>query len=498
MVEYGSETRRINAIVNAGAKSRMDDIRFLEKEIKAWKCSPVRKDMIKAEEYYQGQHDILRSGRKVIGEDGELEPAKNLPDNRIVDNQYQKAVDQKKNYLLSKPFNISTENEEYLQKLKRVFSKKFMRSIKRVGGDSINGGIAYLHPYYNANGDFCFKRFNNYEIIPFWADEEHTELDFFGRLYQMDGYEGESPRTYEYFEVYSRDGIQKFELDGDHLVRDVEHSESDIDPHYKVTITDTGGNKKTIGFNWDRVPLIAFKRNAHEIPLIKCAKSLQDGINLMISTFENNMCEDARNTILILVNYDGTKLGEFRKNLSQYGAVKVRNDGSGAGGDVRALTVEVNSENYRSILEVFKQALIENCKTYDAKDARLTGDANQMHIQTIYQDIELDAQDMETEYQAAFEDLLWFVNKHLTNTGQGNYENEIVDIAFNRNIMVNESELIENCGKSLGLISMETILKMHPWVKDVQEEMDRMKSEEAKQDQGYEKVFENGDIDGEE
>ena len=37
MIDYGSETRRINAIVNAGARTRMNDIRFLEKEIQKWK-----------------------------------------------------------------------------------------------------------------------------------------------------------------------------------------------------------------------------------------------------------------------------------------------------------------------------------------------------------------------------------------------------------------------------------------------------------------------------
>ena len=37
------------------------------------------------------------------------------------------------------------------------------------------------------------------------------------------------------------------------------------------------------------------------------------------------MLEDARNTIIILMNYDGENLGDFRKNLSTYGAVKVRN-----------------------------------------------------------------------------------------------------------------------------------------------------------------------------
>ena len=38
------------------------------------------------------------------------------------------------------------------------------------------------------------------------------------------------------------------------------------------------------------------------------------------------MQEDARNTILILKNYDGQDLGEFRHNLATFGAVKVRED----------------------------------------------------------------------------------------------------------------------------------------------------------------------------
>ena len=262
--------------------------------------------------------------------------------------------------------------------------------------------------------------------------------------------------------------------------------------HYLVEQHDPDGKHVEVPYNWERVPLIPFKRNAHEIPLIRCCKSLQDGINLMVSSFENNMCEDARNTILILVNYDGQNLGEFRKNLSQYGAVKVRSDGTGSGGDVKTLTVEVNSENYRAILEIFKQALIENCKSYDAKDNRLTGDANQMHIQTIYQDIELDAQDMEMEYQAAFEDLFWFVDQYLMNSGGGDFEAIEVDITFNRNILVNETELIDNCMKSVGFLPTKLILQKHPWVDDVEEAMKLLEEEEQKkmeQMDPYQKAF---------
>ena len=41
-----------------------------------------------------------------------------------------------------------------------------------------------------------------------------------------------------------------------------------------------------------------------------------------------------------------------------------------------------------------------------------------MNIQSMYSDIDLDANGMETEFQAAFEELLWFVNVHLANTGK--------------------------------------------------------------------------------
>ncbi len=107
----------------------------------------------------------------------------------------------------------------------------------------------------------------------------------------------------------------------------------------------------------------------------------------MLSDYMNGMQEDARNTILVLKNYDGENLGEFRKNLSTFGAVKVRDDGG-----LETLSVEVNSENYKSILELMKKSLIENARGYDAKSDKLAGNPNQMNIQSMYSDIDLDAQ----------------------------------------------------------------------------------------------------------
>jgi SPP1 family phage portal protein len=209
----------------------------------------------------------------------------------------------------------------------------------------------------------------------------------------------------------------------------------------------------------------------------------------MLSDFENNMQEDARNTILVLKNYDGQNLGEFRKNLATFGAVKVRYDGDAKGG-VETLEINVNAENYKAIIEIFKKAMIENGMGYDAKDDRLSGNPNQMNIQSMYSDIDIDANDTETEYQAAFEEILWFVNAHLANTGRGNFEGENVNVIFNRDILMNETEAIDNCVKSLSVLSTETVIGQHPWVDDPQLEMERLEEEKKKAQEELEQQYE--------
>ena len=171
----------------------------------------------------------------------------------------------------------------------------------------------------------------------------------------------------------------------------------------------------------------------------------------MLSDFENNMQEDARNTILVIKNYDGQNLGEFRRNLATYGAIKVRYDEDTKGG---VETLEINP--------------------------------NQMNIQSMYSDIDLDANDMETELQAAFADILWFVNCHLANTGQGDFFGEDVNIIFNRDMLMDESSIIANCRQSVGILSDETIISQHPWIDDVQQELERLaKQRQAEQAEEY-------------
>ena len=205
----------------------MSDIDFLEKEIIRWKSSPERMMQIKGHLYYQNEHDILTRKRTVIGENGKLEEVDNLPNNRIIDNQYGKIVNQKANYLLGQPFVIESENKQYVELLKQVFNKRFMKTLKNAGKAALNGGIAWLYPYYNDEGDLSFRMFPGYEILPFWKDNEHTVLDCAVRLYQVQGYEGTIPVIIEKVEVFDMQGIHCYVLDGNKLIPDTLSGESE-------------------------------------------------------------------------------------------------------------------------------------------------------------------------------------------------------------------------------------------------------------------------------
>jgi SPP1 family phage portal protein len=447
------------------------EIEIIRKEISRWMSSKQRRSQLDGVRYYNGRHDILMRKREAIGQDGKPTEITNLPNNKVVDNQFKKLVDQKVNYLLGKPFVFEGDDKEYIKKIKSVFGKKVRRMMKNACRETLLCGICWLFPYYSSStGEFLFKLFPGCDVLPFWEDDEHTHVKRAVRLYNEKIYEGTEPKIIEKAEVYDSDGVWVFTLDGGTLKPDPGS------PYPYAHLGETA-------LNWQRIPLIPIKYN-DETPLLENVRSLQDGINLMISDFENNLQEDARNTIIVLKNYDGENLGEFRRNLATYGAVKVRSDGESRGG-VDTLQVTVNADNYKAILDIFKKAIIENGKGFDSKSDRLGTNPNQMNIQSMYSDIDLDANGMETEMQASFDDMLWFVNCHLANTGKGNYFDEPVDIIFNRDILINESQVIEDIKNSVGILSKKTLVAQHPYVDDIEEELKRIKEEEQEEYMDY-------------
>jgi SPP1 family phage portal protein len=428
----------------------MSETEFFEAEIAAWKGSAKRKRMIDGERYFRGDHDILKRERTAIGSDGKLKKVGNLPNNRIVDNQYQRLVNQKVNYLLGKRFVFDTDCDDYRKELENIFGDGFRRMMKCIMRDCVNCGIAWLYPYIGEDNSLMWRRIPGYEVLPFWKDGEREELDAAVRIYEIEGYMGKEAHVYEMAEIYTMEGVQRCEAVNGHLIKT--------------------GEFEPYPWGMGGIPLIAFKYNEKEIPLISRVKSLQDALNETVSDYENGLQEDARNTILVLQNYDGTDLGEFRQNLATYGAVKVRTI-DGAPGDIKTLSSPFDAEKYEKMITLLKNSITENAMGYDSKSDKLGNSPNQMAIRSMYSDLDLDMSEAETEMREGFSRLRKYADEYLLASGRGYFKDEKLNIVFNRDCLVNETEAIENCVKSEGILSEETIVLQHPWVDDVGEEM---------------------------
>ena len=156
-LSFYSPSIEMQARMAANIIPGITDKQFLELEIKKWLTSRERRQQIAGEAYYDGVQTILKRKRTVIGEGGELAEVDNLPNNRLIDNQYAKMVDQKANYLCGRPITFDTKNAAYGETLAKMFDHKAQRTLRIVAEKALTGGKAWVFPYYSDEGALAFS-----------------------------------------------------------------------------------------------------------------------------------------------------------------------------------------------------------------------------------------------------------------------------------------------------------------------------------------------------
>lgn len=132
MFIYNTLNAVFDAIVRNGAQSGMNELEFLEEELKRWWDGKQRKDMITGLAYYSDRQDIEQKSRRAIGPNGNPVDVHNLPNFKIMDNQYGILVDQKNNYLLGRPVEIKTEGKDdgYTKALDEIFTDDYWETMQ--------------------------------------------------------------------------------------------------------------------------------------------------------------------------------------------------------------------------------------------------------------------------------------------------------------------------------------------------------------------------------
>ena len=89
----------------------------------------------------------------------------------------------------------------------------------------------------------------------------------------------------------------------------------------------------------------------------------------------------------------------------------------------------------------------------------------------------MDCVDWGGEVKWSLMKLIWFMQQDIMSSTGEDYTSVPYDIVFNTDVIINESETIQNCMNSVGRVSDKTIAANHPWTLDADKELEAMKQE---------------------
>lgn len=415
--------------------------------------------------YYDNDNDIIRKG--VVPTD--KDPLRNA-DNRIAHNFHELMVDEKAGYMFTYPVIFDTGKKEVNTKISEVLGDEFEDISQGLCIDASNVGKTWLHYWIDKEGKFLYDAVSDEQIIPVYKNTLKKLLEKLFRYYPMqepDETKLGKVRNFVYFEHWEVDGSERFKFEG---------TLDSIGLKYIET--------EEFGHRLETIPFIKFANNKKEkSDLLKYKKQI-DLYDRVMSGFANDL-EDIQQIIYILENYGGQNLNEFMSDLKRFKAIKTDTSEGGTHGGVSTLQIEIPVEARKVILEVLKKQIYESGQALQ-QDTESYGNASGVALKFFYRKLELKAGMMQTQFKKGFATFIRAILKYLNQ----DVNMQIIQ-TWTRNMISNDYENAQIAMQSKDIISDETIIKNHPWVESLEDELTKVKSQKEEKLKQQQAIFAN-------
>lgn len=474
--KFVSEPERIVTNIVQEPEDFKKQREFLQASVAAWLRGPRYQAMREGQRYYENLNDIRQRKRTVIGRNGEMIEAEYLANNRLSHSFMRKLTKQKVGYLLSKPFSVTSDNELFQATIDEYLTKDFYRKFKNCGQDAVVAGLGWLQAYYSEEGDLRFKRIPPTEVIPFWEDIDHTVLEAVIRVFDTVEFDGSNQKVIKHVKYFTKEGVFNYLQTDSGLVPD---ESSPMEFSFTISRStpleeDTEEGASVEHYMWERIPFIPLKYNSEEDSLLKYIKDLIDDYDLRTSD-ASNVIQDEPDRIKVIKDYDGTDKGEFVYNLARYRTLFLRGSGS-----VDTLDTSISTEAIENHLNRLRKDIYEFGGGVDTQNKDL-GNASGVALKYLYSDLDMDCTDFGNELASAIETLCWFIKQDCLLKFNQEFEDASVEVTFNTDVIINESETVSNLQNSVGILSTKTLLEQHPYVDDVEKELLQLQADQRQE-----------------
>ena len=466
----------------------MDNEKLTQLLLEQYRNSPVIRDMRIADKYYRVENvEIENKDRSYIDPKTKQE-IKNpsLSNEKIASAFLRQSVNQKVAYGFGKPFVLSVdlinddETEESKEKKDRYsklwddfITPYFRKQIKGIAKEAINNGIGWGFVYIdNDTQELQLINVKSETIYPKWTDGNHIKLDNIVRDYIDLAYTDDGIKKVNKVELWDKNQVTKYIASELALT-------PDINDNGEFVFTHLGDNE-----SWNEIPFIFLKSSDDEMPLLKLIKSEVDAYDRLTSKSVDTLIDDIDAIIYVKgMSAEIKDLIEARDILSTLKMVAVDEQG-----DVGYLQANVNIDNIQKKLENLKKDIKEFSCTVNTQDIQLGNNPSGVALKASYQDLDTYMNDLETEFELFMQQFKYFFDKWLVFKGEFS-EDEVknfdITVTLDRDMMMNETELIENTAKLSSLVSQETLDNYNPAVESHEIEEERREKEQENNDNQY-------------
>ena len=437
------------------------DIQELKNLVSQYESSPVCREFFKqckdGERYYGNSNDIKRRPSKV-GRDNPLKTA----DNRVSHSWHGLLTIQKVNYLFGKDPAIDVKDKVLNKKIKDTLGDEWHKTLLDLATTAANKSLSWLHLWIEEDM-LQYGLVPTEEIIPIFSKDLKKRLEGVIRRFVSFDARGNSCVKYQYWD---KEQCWQYICYGNNSLY-IEDMTIKIETEGKV---EQYTNRFTHPFG--RVPFIYFFNNSIGKNDLYMYRDLIDLFDNTISGFANDF-DDIQEILFVLEGYGGEDLEEFLTDLKTFKAVKTDEKG-----DVRTIRAEIPVEARKEFLKELKESIFLFGMGVNPNPEKF-GDSSGVALKFLYSLLELKASVTRTEFDCSIKVLvrviLWFLQVK-------DADSRDIGVTYYKNMITNDKEVTEILSKSNGIISNKTMTKNHPYVEDLDEELEQIKAEAVEQE----------------
>jgi len=431
--------------------------------------SGIKAFMHVADKYYTNENDVLKLDFRAYKANGVDKVNENRSNQRLPHNFLKLLINQAVNYIAGKSISYKHDDKAFQEYLDENFMFDFDDNNIQWLKEARKKGKSYLHVYYDKIGKLQYAIIPSEQIIPVYKDEFKKELQEVIRYYAINGVEDGKQVVRKKVEWWNETEVKYYISDSEgkfNLTEEV--------AHWNYSITTTPDFVE--GFSWGKVPFIQLFNNDEESGDLQDIKGFVDAYDIIQSEFINQIT-DVREILIKVLGYSGSSADEILQAFRGTGIVKIDD----ATGNIDVLKTEIPVEARQAALKNLKDNIFMIGQGIDPNPEKFGTSISGIALKMLYGPLDLKCSTSIRKLRKALYEFMWFIVEDYNRTRSASINYRDIKFTFNKNMIMNEAEIIDSLQKSKGLISDETIVENHPYVSDPTLEDERMQEQEKKQ-----------------